>query len=220
MNPDVVTALVRTIELKDQSTAAHTWRVTLYTRALAEALGVEREMIARLTLAAALHDVGKIDIPDAILQKPGRLTDDEFEIIKSHTTLGYDRLVRMGEEDPPMLNLVRHHHERWDGLGYPDGLVGEQIPLGARYFSVIDTFDALTSVRPYRREIGAEAAEKAIAEIERGIDSRYAEDPARAFIDLYRSGDIDWILHYYNDNASLPTLPHEAPPPRTGELPG
>lgn len=210
MHPDVVTALVRTIELKDASTAAHTWRVVLYTRALAERMGVDRAAIERLTIGAALHDVGKIDIPDEILRKPGRLSDAEFEIIKTHTTLGHDRLVRMGEEDASVLDLVRHHHERWDGLGYPDGLIGEDVPLSARYFAVIDTFDALTSVRPYRRAVGPEAAKIAIAEIERSVGTRYAEAPAEAFIELYRSGEIDWVLDHFNDDASLIGLPHEA----------
>jgi len=217
MAPELVADLVRAIERKDFSTAAHTWRVVLYTRALAERLGVERDIIGHLTRAAALHDVGKIDIPSSILRKPGRLTPEEFEVIKAHTTLGYDRLVRLGEDDPRMLNLVRHHHERWDGLGYPDGLRGEDIPLGARYFSVIDAFDAMTSVRPYRREIGEEAAEEAIAEIERGIGTRYCEEPARAFIDLYRTGEIEWILHYVNDDAALPECPPEDETERAAE---
>jgi len=209
MSPDIVEALVKTIELKDQSTAAHTWRVVFYTRAMAEAAGMAPEMIQRLTIGAALHDVGKIEIPDEILQKPGKLTDAEFEVIKGHPSLGHERLVRMGEEDPLLLGLVRHHHERWDGLGYPDRLKGEQIPVVARYFAVIDTFDALTSVRPYRREVGEEAAEKALLELTAGVGSRYAGDAVDMFSFLYRRGDLEWILHYYNDRSeALPAI-HE-----------
>lgn len=207
MSPDIVEALVKTIELKDQSTAAHTWRVVLYARALAEKAEMPRDFIARLTLGAALHDVGKIDIPDTILQKPGKLTDEEFDVIKQHTTLGHERLRRMGEEDQLLLDLVRHHHERVDGKGYPDGLKGEGIPVSARYFAVIDTFDALTSVRPYRKEIGAEAAEKALVELKAGVGTRYDAAAVDLFTSLYREGALDWILHYFNDaNQHVPAI--------------
>jgi len=197
---------VTAIELKDQSTAAHTWRVIFYARAMAEEFGIEDERLERITRAAALHDLGKIDIPDAILQKPGRLTDEEFEVIKTHSARGHERLVELGEDDEIILNFVRHHHERWDGLGYPDGLAGEAIPLGPRHFGVIDTFDALTSIRPYRREIGAEAAAKAIEELKRCAGTRYCPQAVEAFAGMYRRGGLDWILHYFNDEADLPGL--------------
>ncbi|MDX2114167.1 MAG: HD-GYP domain-containing protein [Planctomycetota bacterium] len=213
MSPDIVEALVKTIELKDQSTAAHTWRVVLYARALAERAGMKPEFIARLTTGAALHDVGKIDIPDNILQKPGKLTDEEFEVIKSHTVVGHERLRRMGEDDPILLDLVRHHHERVDGKGYPDGLRGDQIPVVARYFAVIDTFDALTSVRPYRREVGIEAAEKAIIELKNGVETRYDPAAVEIFVDLYRQGELDWILSYFNDGSDVPAVTELASTP-------
>ncbi|MBL8746986.1 MAG: HD-GYP domain-containing protein [Phycisphaerae bacterium] len=207
MSPDIVEALVKTIELKDQSTAAHTWRVVLYARALAEKAGMPRDFIARLTVGAALHDVGKIDIPDHILQKPGKLTDEEFEVIKSHTSLGHDRLKRMGEDDPVVLELVRHHHERIDGKGYPDRLQGDSIPVVAKYFAVIDTFDALTSFRPYRKEVGEAAAEKALVELNDCIGSRYDPAAVGLFTELYRAGALEWILHYFNDNnGQLPPI--------------
>jgi putative nucleotidyltransferase with HDIG domain len=207
MSPDIVEALVKTIELKDQSTAAHTWRVVLYARALAEKAGMPREFIGRLTVGAALHDVGKIDIPDHILQKPGKLTDDEFKIIQSHTSLGHERLKRMGEDDPVVLELVRHHHERIDGKGYPDGLAGDAIPVVAKYFAVIDTFDALTSFRPYRKEVGEAAAEKALIELNDCIGTRYDKGAVDIFTALYREGALEWILHYFNDsNGQLPPI--------------
>lgn len=206
MAPDVVEALVKTIELKDLSTAAHTWRVVLYTRALAERFGVEPARLERLTIGAALHDIGKLDIPDEVLQKPGRLSEAEFDIIKQHPRLGYERLVRMGEMDGTILDLVRWHHERVDGKGYPDGLKGDQIPTPARYFSVIDSFDALTSYRPYRCEVGPEAAERAIDELRAGIDTRYCGECVDAFVDLYRRGELRWILEYYNDRADRPAF--------------
>lgn len=201
---DIVQSLVKSIELKDRSTAAHTWRVVLYTRALAERAGLEKPLVERLCIGAALHDVGKIDIPDAILTKADRLTDAEFDIIKTHTTLGHDRLVRMGETDEHLLGLVRSHHERWDGLGYPDGLAGESIALGPRFFAVIDSFDAMTSIRPYRDRIGEDAAELALRELEAGKGTRYWPEAVDAFTDLYRSEQITWILHYFNDDVPVP----------------
>jgi len=201
--PDIVQALVKTIEIKDASTAAHTWRVVLYARAMAERLGLGSDMIRRVTYAASLHDLGKIDIPDGILTKPGRLSDEEFEVMKTHTTLGYERLVRMGETDRVVLDLVRHHHERWDGAGYPDGLGADEIPLGARLFSVIDTFDALTSFRPYRQEVGEQAAERAMQVVRDGSGSRYWPQAVRLFESMYERKELGWILHHYNDEAPV-----------------
>ena len=204
MDPDIVQSLVHAIELKDASTAAHTWRVVLYTRALVEEAGLDRETVERLTVAAALHDVGKIDIPDGILTKPGPLTDGQYRVMQTHAALGYERLVRMGEDDPRVLALVRHHHERWDGGGYPDGLAGEDVPLEARYFAVIDSFDAMTSVRPYRRVIGEEAARLALVELEAGMGTRYWPQAVETFSRLFRGGSIDWVLHYFNDDVPVP----------------
>ncbi len=199
MNSADIQRLLREIEEKDQSTAAHTWRVVLYMRALAELGGVEGDVLSRIARGAALHDLGKLDVPTAILQKPGPLTDEEFEIVKRHPATGYDRLVAMGESDSIVLNLVRHHHEQWGGGGYPDGLRGEEIPIGARFFAIIDAFDALTSMRPYRQEVGRDAAERAIKELQNGIGTRYCGSCVALFNDLYRSGRVDWVLTYYND---------------------
>jgi HD-GYP domain-containing protein (c-di-GMP phosphodiesterase class II) len=208
MNPAIVTDLVRQIEAKDLSTAAHTWRVVLYTRALLEHFGVERDLIALLTQAAALHDVGKIEIPDHILQKPGRLTDEEFEIIKLHPVTGDARMITLDVTDEPILNFVRYHHERWDGLGYPHQLKGESIPLGPRVFAVIDSFDAMTSVRPYRRDLDAAAPDRALVELQSGMNTRYWPEAVEAFTDLYKTGRLDHILHYFNDDVPLPAFDH------------
>ena len=204
LSPEIVQAMVRILEVKDLSTAAHTWRVVLYTRALAEEAGVNHDVIERLTVGAALHDVGKIEVPDAILQKPGPLNTDEFEVIKTHAALGHAQLVRMGEDDPLVLELVRHHHERMDGQGYPDGITGEKIPMAARYFSVVDTFDALTSLRPYRHDVGEGAAERAIAELKAGVGTRYCKEAVDAFEGLFRRRHLDWVQHYFNDQAVVP----------------
>ena len=206
MDREIISALVKVVELKDGSTAAHTWRVALYAQALAEAAGLPPADVNRIMQAAVLHDIGKIDIPEDILTKPARLTDDEYDIIKTHTRLGYDRLVRMGETDDLVLALVRSHHERLDGTGYPDGLRGMQIPTPAKYFAVIDTFDAMTSVRPYRSATGPEAARAAIDELRRHSGTWYCPEAVEKFSALHDSGALDWILRYCNDPAQLDQL--------------
>ncbi len=206
MSPETVEQIVKSIEAKDLSTAAHTWRVVLYLRAMCEEHGVGGEALQIATQGAALHDLGKLDIPNAILQKPGKLTDEEFDIIKRHPLYGYQRLVEMDISEEPILDVVRYHHERWDGLGYPSGLAGEDIPLIARLFAVIDTFDALTSIRPYRQEIGEEAARNALDILVEGKGTRYWVDGVDAFKALYDSGRLDYILHHFNDSADLPAF--------------
>jgi len=203
MDPHVTRALVKVVELQDAVTAAHTWRVALYTQALAEYLGLPVEHVRRAMHAAVLHDVGKIDIPRAILAKPAALTDDEYAVIKQHAVLGHERLVRMGEDDPLILALVRSHHERIDGSGYPDRLAGDEIPESARWFAVVDSFDAMTSLRPYRTLAGRDAAKSAIEELNAGAGSLYCTECVDGFTTLFESGDLDWILEHYNDQATL-----------------
>lgn len=195
--------LLETLEHYDFLSAAHTWRVTLYARAVAEASGADHDIVDRVGIGAALHDVGKLDVPLAILQKPCALTDIEFEKIKEHPMCGWERLRSLGIDDEIALNLVRHHHERFDGLGYPDKLIGDGIPLGARYFAVVDSFDALTSVRPYRRDIGEDAAERALVILREGVGTRYSEEAVALFEQVYRSGVVGWVLHHYNDEREI-----------------
>ncbi len=204
MDPALVQSLVSQIERTDLSTAAHTWRVVLYARALAEYFAFDAEQVDRITTAAALHDLGKIDIPAAILQKPARLTPDEFETVKTHAELGYRRLINLGVTDELVLQFVRFHHEAVDGSGYPLGLRADEIPIGPRYFSVIDSFDALTSIRPYRRDVGPDAAERALRELNDAVGSRYCAESVAAFEHLYRTGALAWILEYYNDAQAVP----------------
>jgi HD-GYP domain-containing protein (c-di-GMP phosphodiesterase class II) len=113
--------------------------------------------IAKLRYLCLLHDIGKIGIPDSILNKPGSLTPQEFEVMKRHPVIG-EKIILQVEELKDLRSLIRHHHERFDGSGYPDGISGEQIPLEVRIFSIIDAFDAMTSVRPYHQPKTAEAA--------------------------------------------------------------
>jgi putative nucleotidyltransferase with HDIG domain len=145
------------VELRDRYTAGHTQRVTAYAMMLAEELKLSPEEQRLLQIGTPLHDIGKIGISDAILGKPGKLTASEFEQMKLHTLKG----AKILEAIPDLANLipiVRSHHERWDGAGYPDGLAKEQIPLLARIVAVVDAFDAMTSRRPYRSALGVDQA--------------------------------------------------------------
>ncbi len=153
-----IEALAQTIDAKDQVTHDHIRRVQDNSVRLARVLGVEDDdQIQALKAASLLHDVGKISVPEHILNKPGRLTPPELEIMRRHAPVGADILSVIGFPYP-VVPIVRHHHENWDGTGYPDGLAGEAIPIGARILMVVDCFDALTSDRPYRPRFETTAA--------------------------------------------------------------
>ncbi len=145
-------AMVSAIESRDCETKHHCRRVQVYAVMLAQRLGVSPEQLVDISYGSLLHDVGKIGVPDSILLKPGKLTDAEWEVMRRHTVIGHQMISRIkflrGAAD-----IVLHHHERWDGGGYPQGVSGEEIPLGARIFSIIDTFDAMTSRRPYKEAL-------------------------------------------------------------------
>jgi CHASE2 domain-containing sensor protein len=173
---EVIQRLGQAVESRDEETGDHIGRMSQLCYRLALASGMDEEAAEILRHASAMHDVGKIAIRDAILRKPGKLTAEEWEVMKSHTTIGAELLsgsasplVQMGEV------IARTHHERWDGSGYPAGLVGEEIPLVGRICAVADVFDALISVRPYKR---AWSVEEALAEIAR--QSGHHFDPAIA----------------------------------------
>ena len=144
-----VKSLAIAIDAKDQNTHAHIHRVQRYALAIADQLGVTGDALEAVKTGALLHDIGKLGVPDYVLLKPGPLTDEEFEKMKRHPSVGADILEPVNFPWP-VADVVRHHHERWDGKGYPDGLAGEAIPLGARILSVADVYDAVTSDRPYR----------------------------------------------------------------------
>jgi len=146
------------IDAKDDCTHSHVRRVQAYAVGLARALGVTDEpALKAIEAAALLHDTGKLAVPEHILNKPGKLTDSEFEKMKQHVDVGAD-ILSLVEFPYPVVPIVRAHHENWDGSGYPRGIRGEDIPLGARILSVVDCFDALTSDRPYRRAMTDQAA--------------------------------------------------------------
>jgi response regulator RpfG family c-di-GMP phosphodiesterase len=148
---ETVAALASALETKDTGTRAHSQRVQRYAVELARALGGELAEEPSAEYGFLLHDVGKIGIPDRILQKPGPLTEDERRLMQTHTVLGEQMLGGVAFLQGVGLDVVRGHHERWDGAGYPDRLAGTDIPLAARIFAVADTLDAMTSDRPYRR---------------------------------------------------------------------
>jgi len=202
LNWSVLTPVISAVDRKDESTASHTARVALYTQALAEANELDQPTVQRLMQAALLHDIGKIDIPESILRKPGPLTDEEFAVMRAHTILGHAKLIELGIDDEIALHLVRSHHERIDGSGYPDNLSGEDIPMAARFFAVIDTFDAMTSTRPYRRDVGPAAAERALVELNAKSGLWYWPQAVEKFTELYRSGQIGWILQHLNDGGA------------------
>ena len=145
----MVQAMGRAIEAKDRYTQEHIARVVAMSLAIGKRLSLSEEKLRTLEVGAALHDIGKIAIPDTVLNKPGKLTNEEFELIKEHAALGSD-ILQPVPFPPEVVEAVRHHHEKWDGTGYPDKLAGEKIPLMARIVAVADVYDALTSDRPYR----------------------------------------------------------------------
>lgn len=154
----VIEALAQAVDAKDEVTHDHIRRVQMHAIRLAHALGVhEEDQLQAIMAASLLHDVGKLSVPEHILNKPGKLTPAEFEIMKRHAPAGADILSVVGFPYP-VVPIVRHHHENWDGTGYPDRIAGEQIPIGARILSVVDCFDALTSDRPYRPRLDDRAA--------------------------------------------------------------
>src|SRR5207244_9540541 len=153
-----IETLAMAIDAKDQITHGHIRRVQTYAVGLAKFIGVNDEkLIKAIEAAALLHDTGKLAIPEYILNKPGKLSPVEFEQMKQHASIGADILSAI-DFPYPVVPIVRHHHENWDGTGYPQGLKGTDIPIGARILSVVDCFDALTSDRPYRPRLSDEEA--------------------------------------------------------------
>jgi putative two-component system response regulator len=164
----VIVSLAMTIEARDHTTSGHCERLSRYASALGQTLGLGDDDISALARGGFLHDVGKVGVPDAVLLKPGPLEPDEFELIKQHTIIG-DRLCGELRALRKVRPIVRHHHERLDGSGYPDGLHGDATPLLAQIMGIVDVFDALTTVRPYRPAMSAAwAAEELRREVARG----------------------------------------------------
>ncbi|MBF0627799.1 MAG: HD domain-containing protein [Magnetococcales bacterium] len=179
---DIIHRLGMAAEFRDQDTGQHVVRMSKYAAALARAAGLPEEECDNLLNAAPLHDVGKIGIPDYILLKPARLTQEEWEIMKKHTLIG--SMMLHGYDADPMNTahiIALTHHERWDGQGYPIGAPGEEIPIEGRICAIADVFDALTSDRPYKK---AWSIEKTVAEIRKGAGSAFDPRLVAIFCDI------------------------------------
>jgi len=183
----VIVSLALTVEARDGTTDGHCQRLARYAVRLGVELGLAPEEIGALERGGYLHDIGKVGIPDAVLLKPARLTAAEFEIMKQHTIIG-DRLCSKLKSLRRVCPIVRSHHERLDGSGYPDGLTGSRIPTLAQIMGIVDVFDALTTVRPYKPAIPPERAyEELMSEVDRGWRDR---DIVRALIRLGRNNQL------------------------------
>lgn len=180
MFESTVESLVSALDAKDAYTCGHSQRVAELTVELAKRLGYDEEGIARVRMGGVMHDIGKIGVDDAVLRKPGRLTDEEFEKIKEHPVLGYEILKGI-RQFKPLLPAVRHHHESWDGTGYPDGLAGDDIPRDAQIMAVADAFDAMTSDRPYRSGM---PLEKVIGIFSGGRGKQWAADVVDVLLNM------------------------------------
>jgi putative nucleotidyltransferase with HDIG domain len=176
-----VEKLAQGVELRDTYTGEHSRRVTLLAVLLGQHLHLSRQDVELIRIGTPLHDLGKIGIADAILRKLGRLTPEEFRVMMTHTTRGAEIVERIPDLAEVVL-IVRSHHERWDGGGYPDSLKGEEIPYLARVVAVADTFDAMTYDTPYRR---GQVAEVAFAEIERQRGKQFDPAIVTAFLQLH-----------------------------------
>ena len=176
----LLTQLTSSLESSDPYTHGHSRRVARLAANIAKQMGLSGGEIAKIRAAGAMHDVGKVETPTAVLHKAGRLTDEEFDIVKRHPVDGSDMVATL--DDDELTAIVRHHHERLDGTGYPDGLAGDEIPLGARILAVADTFDAITSTRPYRQ---ANPHKKALDILSTEAGTQLDPNAVKAFIECY-----------------------------------
>ncbi len=184
---EIVFALADTIEKKDPYTGGHTKRVMEYSVAIGIELGLSKKELENLKLAAILHDIGKIGISDSILLKKGNLSDNEFKVIQNHPMLGAEILSHI-KQLKDIIPGVKHHHEKFDGSGYPEGLKGEEIPLIARIIAVADTFDAMTTNRPYRKGL---SPKEALNELENKAGTQFDERIVSAFKKVLSRGNFE-----------------------------
>jgi putative nucleotidyltransferase with HDIG domain/YgiT-type zinc finger domain-containing protein len=184
-----ITVLIKLIEMRDPYTEGHSEKVSMWSEIVAQNLGLNKDEQEEIKLAARLHDIGKIGIPDRILNKPGKLNKEEYAEIKKHPGLGADILSNI-DRLKKVSRIIRHHHEWYNGKGYPDGLVGEEIPLGSRIINVVDAYQAMRSDRPYRK---AFPKEKAITELKRGAGTQFDPEIVRVFIRILNE-NISFVL--------------------------
>jgi len=176
----ILDALLSALDIRDPETEGHSERVTAYTMEIADRMGVGPKELYHIERGALLHDIGKIGVPDRILLKTGPLTAEEWAEMKQHPVIGFRMCARI-EMLRGAAQIILHHHERWDGTGYPDALAGEVIPLGARIFAVVDSFDAMTTDRPYRKALSYAQARE---EILRNSGTQFDPRVVRFFLDV------------------------------------
>lgn len=191
------------VEARDPYTGGHLWRVSQYSHLLARDSDLPEMDIARITLGGFLHDLGKVSVPDAILNKPDRLTHEEYEVIKTHPDIGARLLT-----DHPLAALARDavlfHHERPDGAGYPHGLANDQIPMDARIVSICDAFDAMTSNRPCRKGM---PIDQALSVIDNSQDEQFESSLAKRFVALGRAGLLNAIAGHSDEGIPVQECP-------------
>src|SRR5208337_3054449 len=179
-----IEALALAIEAKDQTTSEHLQRVRIYAMELAREMGLNEDETEALRAASVLHDIGKLAVPEHIISKPGRLTPEEFEKMKIHPIVGAEILEQV-DFPYPVVPIVRAHHEKWDGSGYPNGLAGEAIPIGARILAAVDCLDALASDRQYRKALPLpDAMAKVVAEAGRSFDPEVVAALRNRYLEL------------------------------------
>ncbi len=190
LSVEVMEALAHTIDAKDEYTRGHSIRVAKYSRMLAEKLGLSPEKCENVYYMGLLHDIGKIGVPNAIINSPRKLTEEEYEVIKSHPVLGYDILAEI-KSRPDLAIGAKWHHERYDGRGYPDGKAETDIPFLARIISVADSYDAMTSTRSYRKSLPQDVVR---SEIEKNIGTQFDPEVARCMLTII-DADAAYTLH-------------------------
>jgi putative two-component system response regulator len=186
-----IQALADALEVKDSYTRGHSVRVSQYSSSIARALGLDPDIIKQIELGGHVHDIGKIGVKEAVLNKPGKLTPDEYQHIMTHPVVGWRILAPLMSDAPIALNVVRSHHERIDGKGVPDGMKGEQIPLEGRIVAVADALDAMTSGRPYRSV--QKSWDDALRELEANCDTQFDRRVVEAAIEAARLGRLQVI---------------------------
>lgn len=186
MSMQTIMTIANALDAKDSYSEGHSRRVSVYSALIAEKLGLSEDEINNIRIIALLHDIGKIGVPDLVLNKPGRLTDEEFTLMKQHTIFGND-ILKAINTIPGVDIGTKYHHERYDGRGYPEGLKGEDIPYVARIIAVADSYDAMTSNRVYRKHL---TYEQVISELEKGEGTQFDPDIAKIMVQLIKDGMI------------------------------